>query len=188
MSDPTTRDAIAGPLRTLQIIWGSLIAGVTVFLVVALIVRSGGDEAIVVQKDMFDFSSMLVVVVALIALLCLLAFFTVPALVVNTQRQALATSRPAHEVGGGLEGSRSGPQDLLPIYQTQFIVGMALLEGGAFLNLVAFLIEGSPLNLAVAGALLLFMIIRLPTRSGLAHWLEHQQRLLRDESQATRPA
>lgn len=177
MPVPTTPEQNAARLKVLQILWGSLVSGVAMFLVITLVIRSGKGE-IIVQKDMLDFSSMLVIAGVMMGLLCLLAFFTVPALVVNTQRQALARRAP-------VDGETT-TNDLLPIHQTQFIVGLALLEGGAFLNLVVFLIEGSPVSLGAAIALLLIMATQVPTRSGLDSWVERQGRLLRDEEQTTR--
>lgn len=184
MPDPSTHKSDDAQLKTLRTIWFALVSGVAMFLVITLFVRGTGD-AILVQKDMLDFSSMLVIVGVMVALIGVLAYFTIPALVVNTQRQALAAYRPERETGA-IEDPRSTSLSLTSIYQTQFIIGLALLEGGAFLNLVVFMLEGSPVSLTVAVALLVFMLARVPTRSGLHDWTEQQQRLLRDETYTRR--
>jgi hypothetical protein len=54
------------------------------------------------------------------------------------------------------------------------IVGLALLEGTAFLGILAYLIEAQPLALGVTGIAILCMLLKFPTRSRVQAWLERQ--------------
>jgi len=184
MSNPEPREDLAPQLRTMQILWASLVVGVTMFLVVALVVRSG-QGPILVQKRLLDFSDMLVLVGVLVAGMAVLMHYTIPALAVNSQRQALAEGR-TDAIFKGREAPRSQDMALAAIYQTQMIIGLALLEGAAFLNAIVFMIQGSPVSLAVAVALIGLMATRVPTRGALDGWIEDQRARLRDESEAPR--
>lgn len=61
---------------------------------------------------------------------------------------------------------------LLNVKQTTLIVGLALLEGPAFLGLIAFLVERQPLVLIVPGLCLAAMLMRFPTENSVRNWLE----------------
>ncbi len=184
MTTPSTpsREEIAGQLRTMQIICGSLIAGVTIFLFMTFVVRSG-EDAIIVQ-DRLDLSSVLVLIALLAAGLSLLMYYTLPTLVIAGQRQALASGQ-TDLVSKKLDRSTNETVALAAIYQTQMIIGLALLEGAAFLNTIVFMLEGRALNLGIAVALVVFMATRFPTRTRLDDWIAEQGRLLQDEASTT---
>ncbi len=80
------------------------------------------------------------------------------------------------------DGTATGPKELfgrlLAVAQTKMLTALALVEGAAFFNLIAFIITKSLIPPAVVGALLLVMAIHFPTKFKLARWLEDQQRLL----------
>lgn len=63
---------------------------------------------------------------------------------------------------------------LLPVYQVEHIIKIALLEGVAFLNIIAFKMERQSWTLGVAGLLLALIVVRFPTVAGL------QQRMADD--------
>lgn len=60
------------------------------------------------------------------------------------------------------------------IFMTRLIVGLALLEGAAMLNLVAYMTESQVLSLVAVGILLLVMIASVPTKSKLEAWIRNQ--------------
>jgi hypothetical protein len=69
----------------------------------------------------------------------------------------------------------ASPRDLrtlLRLYQTRLIVGLAILEGAALFNAVAYLIAGQWWSLAVVGVLLALMLTSFPTRMGIEQWLD----------------
>ncbi|MCO6047012.1 hypothetical protein NG895_24195 [Aeoliella sp. ICT_H6.2] len=61
-------------------------------------------------------------------------------------------------------------------YQTLLIVGLALYEGAAFFNLVAFLVEGQMFSLAVAVVLIAAIVMALPTVGRVQDWIDARQR------------
>ena len=67
-------------------------------------------------------------------------------------------------------------------YQVKLIVGLALLEGAAFLNLVAYLLEGRTLSLWMAVLLAGLLAMRFPTVAGVENWLEGRKRVTEDEA------
>lgn len=167
-------------LKTMQIVWAALLSGVAMFLVIALVVRSGRGEILVPDRAR-DFSLMLVVSAAFIGVAGVLASFTIPSLLVNGQVQSLATRAS----GKGHEIPPPPTLPLLTIYQSRLILGLALLEGAAFFNLVVFLVEGSPISLAVSVVLLIFMASHVPTRARIMNWIDDQKRRFRDAEDRT---
>ncbi len=61
-----------------------------------------------------------------------------------------------------------------PVYQTEVIIKLALLEGAAFMNGVAYLLEVQWWSLAAMGALLAFMGLKFPSRSRITNWIERR--------------
>jgi hypothetical protein len=54
------------------------------------------------------------------------------------------------------------------------MVGMALLEGAAFLAGIAYLLEGSPAALGMMAAVVAIMLIRSPTAGRMQDWIVRQ--------------
>jgi len=61
------------------------------------------------------------------------------------------------------------------IYQMQLIIALAMLEGAAFLNLVACMTEHNWWSLAIAGGLVAIMAVQFPTRTRVEQWIETQR-------------
>ena len=71
----------------------------------------------------------------------------------------------------------SGEDGLHGVFQSKTIVGLALLEGAAFLNIVALIVEHNWWSLAIAGGLVFWMLAMFPTRTRVTQWIETQQML-----------
>jgi hypothetical protein len=61
------------------------------------------------------------------------------------------------------------------IYQMQLIIALAMLEGAAFLNLIACMIEHNWWSLAIAGGVVAIMAVQFPTRTRVEQWIETQR-------------
>ncbi len=145
--------------RTAQIIAGALIAGVLMFAVVAFIVGKGEGP---------DRMPVVSVIAAAIAGINLVLRFVVPAIVVSSQtKSVVGTAEPKLT------------QLLAGIYQTKMIVGMAVLEGAAFLNLVAYIVEKQVWSYGVVACLLTVMIISFPSQTQFENWAEDIKRNLK---------
>jgi hypothetical protein len=63
---------------------------------------------------------------------------------------------------------------LAPIYQTERIIKLAIIEGGAFYNIVTYMQEGVWWSLAAAGLALALMLVGFPTRATINAWIERR--------------
>ncbi|MEQ8634402.1 hypothetical protein [Gimesia maris] len=75
------------------------------------------------------------------------------------------------------EGNQDEEQMLGTFYQifmVRMIIGLALLEGAAMINLVAVMIENQKLAFIPVAILLLVMIASMPTKSKLDGWIRNQ--------------
>lgn len=155
-------DGIDKHLVTRKIIAGALITGVTVFLAIVLALRYSGSKPPL--KASLDVSSPLVLAGLL---------FAAPALFVGPVigAQMAAAARRGLSPKATPESQR---QTLLLADQSRMIVTLALLEGAAFFNLVAVMVEGSVLNLIVAVLMLLAMGVSFPTRDRVQSRIESE--------------
>lgn len=63
---------------------------------------------------------------------------------------------------------------LLQSYQTQVIIGCALLEGSGFLNSFAFMQEHHPASIVTSVVLIALIALRIPTEQRVRYWLAEQ--------------
>lgn len=174
MTDPGNTGRLRARVRVMQLICSALVLGVLLFLGVAVyLVLSQGRGLAPPAADL--------PIVSMLALVMLLtngslALF-LPGIVANNAIQKIAS-------GSGTPPNPRGAGDdeatLMAVRQTSLIIGLALWEGVAFMSVIAFLLEGDPLVLAVAGVAILFMLGRFPTMSNVQAWLERQQSLLNE--------
>tara|TARA_B100000029_G_scaffold350205_1_gene342616 strand:+ start:3531 stop:3941 length:411 start_codon:yes stop_codon:yes gene_type:complete len=71
----------------------------------------------------------------------------------------------------------SSTQQFLGVYQTRLIIKLALLEGAAFINIVALQAEQSWWSLGTAGFVVILMIAGFPTRSKIEFWIQAQKEM-----------
>jgi hypothetical protein len=165
MISDVQRQYLARVIRPMQIIVAALAAGVLAFMVVALLVRGSREPA----------QANLVYIALAFSLIALVAWAILPNLMTNQARRQIAersnpprgTTAPSADVGE--------VGHLAAVYQTRLIIGAAILEGAAFFNLVAYLVEGHALGLAAAVVLLVMMILfHFPTFSRLEDWVRRE--------------
>jgi hypothetical protein len=149
-------------LRTMQIVAGAMIMGVLAFGAIAtfMVVGAGGEaqESLSVAP-----------VAAGISLLLLVVSAIVPANLSVQRSSSTAAGAPG----------QSDAQTLLfyEAYQKRMIVRFALVEGAAFLNLAAALIDKQPYSLALAGLMAAVMILGFPTRGRVESFIKSQTEL-----------
>jgi hypothetical protein len=155
-------------LRVMQIIAGALLAGVSTFLVIVIVIRNGPGapppQAVFVMTP---------VAAVFLALLAPLAFMVPGIMTRSALRQINAGTWPAR-AGASLSASASVGAKLIAVRQTTLLVGLALLEGAAFNACIAYLLEGQVLALAVVGVAIALILSRFPTRERVRNWLERQ--------------
>lgn len=150
-------------VRTMQIVCGALMMGVVSFLGVVIFIRigKGVQPAPVVP--------IVACLAAGMAALMTVVRLVVPLLVTRSAIKQITVIRPLNDIR---------KLDLYGVYQTQMIVGCALLEGAAFFNLISFLIEGQVWSLGIVAALLAMMAASFPTLERVDGWAEDQLRQL----------
>ena len=165
-------------LFTMRIIAGALIAGVVMFGAIASAavfgerpaVQRGGPPAALPQNA----TEILMYLGLAGAVGAVVMSFVVSNLVSAAGVKGVAKMAQ--------DGTSTGPKELfgrlLAVAQTKMMIALALIEGAAFFNLVAFIFTKSLIPPAIVGVLLLVMAIHFPTKFKLARWLEEQQRLL----------
>lgn len=160
--NPADLSSLEANVRTLRIIAAALIAGVVTFAVVAVGVLGPQPANRPADPNALP-------VVTLVAGFVLLSnagmALLLPRQLAEGQLRQL-TKTPRTD-----ESADETPR-LFGIIQTMHIIRLALLEGAAFLGLIAYLVEGRPAALAVPGVCLVLMLVNFPTLSGVANGVE----------------
>jgi len=200
MSDMTDLDALQPIIRTCQTIVGAMIMGVATFLAIALFVTQvavnpapappGGGAVGAAVAAPGDSSLQVITYLAVASgLIVLVLSFVVPKINIARTRRQIALAGPIATT----EGVPSEPKQLYPagytgklaqLYQTQLIIGAAMLEGAAFFATIAYMVERNPIALATAIVLLGALIARFPTSDRVNAWLDRQLGLLQEERQS----
>jgi len=177
-------NAIDQVTRPTQIIIGSLISGVTIFLlIVVFLVHFAGFGALAGPNPPATAQSIpfiTYIAVGMAAILLPLSFI-LPGLVATQSLRSAA--------GGGPDGGSSPTKDAASTpgavggpaaaFQTSAIIGGALNEGAAFFAVIAYLIEQNPIALVTALILLAALVVRFPTRGRVDRWIALQEEKLR---------
>jgi hypothetical protein len=172
-------------LRVMRIILLALLLGCLIFLGLVVAMRLANN-----LRD--NSAPLLTYMAAGFAALMLVLHVVVPRFSVASARKQIArgnwpiaakTSSRYPEAAETMRGM-SDAGELCMLYQMQMIVGAAMLEGATFFALIAFLVEGDPASLIVAGILIALLVWRFPTRARVENFLVEQGELLRQERQA----
>ena len=166
--DETSQNEIEVISRTTQIIVSALCAGIVFFAIFLLFfyeVKKGPAGIITYLSLGFA---------GLETIMCLI----VPRVMVVAHRA---------QVAAGL-WSAPGPSKIATdagkvaqIYQVTTIVGCALLEGAAFFALIAYMLEGNIVAMAVAGLMLIGVTMHFPMTDKVRVWVENQLRIVHEE-------
>ena len=199
MSMPTAENALQPVVRQGQIIVGALITGVSIFLVIASVVdlrpnhgggaAAGGAAGAAAQAAAKPDQSLPFITYAALAYgaFSLPMSFIVPGLVAKQQRQAIAARKPAPDThpaskpGNSPERTQPPTDGLAAAFLNQLIIGAAVAEGAAFFAGVAYMIEKSPIAIALGLVLVGTLVARFPTANRVERWIDLQQEKLREE-------
>jgi hypothetical protein len=200
MSDMTDPDALQPTIRTCQILVAALITGVVFFLLIVLFAippfmnpapapPGGGAGGAAIAAPGGSSLPLITLFAAALGIINLVGSFVVPKINVAQARRQIAREGPAPTTKGG----PSEPKQLYPagytgklaqLYQTQLIIGAAMLEGGAFFAVIAYMLERNPIALVTAIVLLGALAARFPTADRVNAWLDLQLGLLQEERQS----
>ena len=157
-SDNVTPNA-AQMILTMQIIAGALMSGVAIFGIIVLVMTTGRESH----------GTTLAYIAAGFGFLMVVLRFVVPAAIAKSQIEGLARGADQSDTS-----EMADRMPLLAIYQTQMIIGFALLEGAGFFNLIVYLIEVQVLSLVVTAVVLAIMSMTFPARDRVEYWVGNQ--------------
>lgn len=92
------------------------------------------------------------------------------------QMFAMAVFVPAFVQKSGVKRANGDVDQLLGMFRTKTILGGAFVEGGGFLNLVAFMLEHNKWSLAPFAAGVIFLLALIPSQARISHWIEETLR------------
>jgi len=164
----STANGLPGPkaeamVRIMQIIAAALMMGVLALLFVVLLVTRG-DIGGMQNADLIT------MIAGGSGFLMIVNHLVIPGIITRAQlKQAAASGILQKEEQAKIE-------HFCAIYQTQMIIGLALLEGAAFFNLIALMVEKSVASLGVVILLLSLMLLKFPTRDKVSFWVQDKLR------------
>ncbi|MFK7822369.1 MAG: hypothetical protein AB8G99_26985 [Planctomycetaceae bacterium] len=144
-----SRERFAKEARQVQIICAALVMGCVVFAMLGLVIKG-------VSNEVYENASVVTWLGVVLGSLLLVQSVVVPMMIAR---------RKADSVDGWFG-----------IYRIKTIVGMAICEGAAFFNVVAYIIDVQLISLGVVVLLLLRMFTFFPTAGGLENWLSNRMR------------
>ncbi|MBN1910272.1 MAG: hypothetical protein JW818_11075 [Pirellulales bacterium] len=171
MSGPDMQQSVeprlAAQVRTMQIIVFALVMGCVCLAAVALVFRAtNGDEP--PEMPLISYVALAFAGTALIARTIVLTVMGNQGRTVVAQEAAdLTTEQVVFRFAG--------------LYQTQLMIGSALLEGASFFLLVSYLVEGWIVSPIVAGVLVVGIALHLPTTSRVSTWIKNQVEIIEQE-------
>jgi hypothetical protein len=152
-------------VRTMQIMAAALMMGVLVFLLVVLVITQG---EVLGRKN----PALISVIAAGFGFLMIVNHFVIPGIISRGQLRQVATP------GSLRQDDEKTNEKVLAIFQIQLIIGLAMLEGAAFFNLIALMIDRSVLNLGIFILLMGLMLAKFPTRNRVLFWVQDRVREL----------
>ncbi|MCY2968905.1 MAG: hypothetical protein NT069_35655 [Planctomycetota bacterium] len=152
-------ELITGAVRRERVFLGGLLAGVTMFALVAISIRSGADRP--------PPNVIVLVFACVVGGTQAVLSFVLPPISINRQRRKLAESP-----------SGASDAELLRVHNLSVILSGAMLEGAMFLSLVCFLVSGEWWLLLLVAVLAGLMLRTWPTASRLDTWLDEQRDLI----------
>lgn len=145
-------------VRGAQVIAGAMIGGVLFFAAISVVLAGG----VGVESD----GELLSTILAGLSVPPLLLFLFLPVSIIEQLLEKQLRSRSTSVVGN------NKPYQTM---QLATIVRFAFLEGGAFMNLIAYIVEHNLWSLGIVGVFILFMLSNFPTETRFKHYAEAQQ-------------
>jgi hypothetical protein len=184
VANESQRANLTGQIRTIQIITAALTAGALMFFLIVVAMGLGNAPA--------QAATPFITYVALgFTVMNLGVRQFVPSAVADAARRKLVeerrqSGRPARYANVATAEVIDRATDanrLCGVYQTKTIISAAIVEGAAFLAMVAYQIEHWWPGLALAIALIVGLALHIPSQSRVEHWVEDQLRLAEQETQ-----
>lgn len=159
-------------VRTLQIVVAAMALGALVFLLAGFFLP---------HEESAPFPKLILTYVSLAyGLIAVLGYVAVPGVLTAPGRKRIA--RSAHHHSGDESPpetlSASDARRLLALFAEVLIIRCAMVEGGALLAGLAYLIERQGFAFLVAAWMILLLVVQIPTATRVQRWVEEQLPLL----------
>ncbi len=135
--------------RGMQVVGGALLMGCVFFGALTLFTNGIGEEV-------YEGAGILTHLGVGVGCFMLVGSFVIPMMIGRRQRESL--------------------DDWIGVFRSKMTVGMALCEGGAFFNFIAYFIDQQLMSLGVAVLLMVRLVSQMPTASGLESWVSDRMR------------
>jgi hypothetical protein len=189
MSTTDDQAMIDSVARADQIIAAAMIAAAVVMIGVSIVVDPMGGQR--PAAGTIDVGEVITWTAVAFAAVLLPMSVIVPGLIPRQNRQRIAAGKWTPPSPQNSRSSPSAPEmfhsdtgKLASVYQAQFIVGIALIEGPTFFAALAYMLGRNPIAMGLACLLLAAHVVRFPTRLRVSSWIDGQQELLIQERQA----
>lgn len=182
--DKTWQTVVGDATYLAQIIVAAMTTGALFFLVIVLLVQRGQPAA--------GTQPVLTWIAIAVGVAMMLVRLIVPPRLVARRRAAIARGQfrpqfPPEDQQFQRFLEKAGDAGLLcVVYVNKLLMAGALLEGAAFLALVAYLLEGNPWALGTAVVLIGSLAMMIPRRDAVIAWIEDQLHMLEQERQLLR--
>lgn len=154
------RSEIDARILTMQILAASIAAGALIFLVLAVVLHAAKPPDSNEARPVLSYLALAVAAVILVI------HRIIPALIIKAGRRKIVRE-PSDFPDGDVTR-------LCVLFRTKMLASLGLLEGGAFLQLVAYLVEGFTPTLIATGILIAAMLILFPSGTHIESWLGEQ--------------
>jgi hypothetical protein len=165
-------------LFTIQLVAGMLLLGVVVFLGVALYIVwvQHDGQGLASPRDLPTFSLVAVLMLGACAPLA----FVLPGIQTRVALRRILEGTWTMGPAVSPTTLATDAAKLLVVRQTTLIVGLALLEGAAFMGCMAYLLGAQVLSLGVVGVAVALMLCKFPTAGRVRAWLGRQADVLNE--------
>jgi hypothetical protein len=164
MGEPESDGVTTPMVRSLQIVVATLIAGVVVFAVLAVYIRSQNPAPMARPVPFISYLA-----IGFTTFMMLARILAVPVIARLSRKRLLAGPPPS-------------TRQVMEHFSARTIFGSALLEAAAFFMLLAYLTEGQPWTLAGGLAMAgLLAVMQFPTRPRVEAAIEADRRAIEDE-------
>ena len=167
MTSESDQQQVSRATRTMQIIVAAIGGGTLFFALVAMIIV--GDAA-AKEQQLLTLLGIGFAVVSLLLAVVIAPFMGLAAQGAQEEQQGGEQGQ-----AGAVTGEDAQLGRWLGLYQTRLIFQCALMEGAAFFNLIAYIIEHRIISVLVAAALMVAIFQKFPTLGRVQRWIEKQQ-------------
>ena len=164
---------IRSTTRVLQLITAALVAGLLTFAGFVLFFND--------DKQQYDEGSLpvITIIASCIAMMAIVAAKLVPSLVQrHTRRNIIEGNRINNNVSGEQATAMGDLKLVAGSYLTTKIVGLAILEGASFMNLMAYWLEQEAISLILVTGLLLTMLFKFPSTWQVGTWIKDELKMI----------